>query len=87
MVATAGLISLLSYQNLRNTTDRMSATIQERTIRQVSYDLHAYLEVPQHTRCQVRGGPAYVLDIGQKTCYFYWCLTCIVANESSIAAC
>jgi hypothetical protein len=70
MVATAGLISLLSYQNLRSTTDRMAATIQERTIRQVSDDLHAYLEVPQHTRCQVRGGPAYVLDIGQKTIYF-----------------
>jgi len=67
MVATAGLISLLSYQNLRSTTDRMAATMQERTGRQVNDDLHAYLEAPQHTRCQVRGGPAYVLDIGQKT--------------------
>ena len=69
MVATAGLISLLSDQNLRSTTDRMAATIQERTGRQVSDDLHAYLEVPQHARCQVRGGPASVLDIGQKTIY------------------
>jgi hypothetical protein len=43
MVATAGLISLLSYQNLRSTTDRMAVTIQKRTIRQVSDDLHAYL--------------------------------------------
>jgi hypothetical protein len=31
MVTTAGLISLLSDQNLRSTTDRMAATIQERT--------------------------------------------------------
>ena len=47
MVATAGLISLLNYQNLRSTTDRMAATMQERTSRQVSDYLHAYLEVPQ----------------------------------------
>ena len=47
MVATAGLISLLSYQNLRSTTDRMAATMQERTSRQVSDYLHAYLQVPQ----------------------------------------
>ena len=47
MVATAGLISLLSYQGLRSTTDRMAATMQERTSRQVSDYLHAYLEVPQ----------------------------------------
>ena len=47
MVATAGLISLLSYQSLRSTTDRMAATMQERTSRQVSDYLHAYLEVPQ----------------------------------------
>lgn len=47
MVATAGLISLLSYQNLRSTTDRMAATMQESTSRQVSDYLRAYLEVPQ----------------------------------------
>jgi diguanylate cyclase (GGDEF)-like protein len=47
MVATAGLISLLSYQTLRNTTDRMAATMQERTSRQVSDHLHAHLQVPQ----------------------------------------
>ena len=47
MVATAGLISLLSYQNLRSTTDRMAATMQERTSRQVSDYLRAYLQVPQ----------------------------------------
>jgi hypothetical protein len=47
MVATAGLISLLSYQNLRSTIDRMAATMQESTSRQVSDYLHAYLEVPQ----------------------------------------
>jgi hypothetical protein len=35
----------------------MAATMQERTGRQVNDDLHAYLEAPQHTRCQVRGGP------------------------------
>ena len=47
MVATAGLISLLSYQNLRSTTDRMAATMQDRTSRQVSDYLQAYLQVPQ----------------------------------------
>ena len=47
MVATAGLISLLSYQNPRSTSDRMAATMQERTSLPVSDDLHAYLEVPQ----------------------------------------
>jgi len=47
MVATAGLISLLSYQNLRSTTDRMAAKMQERTSRQVSDYLRAYLQVPQ----------------------------------------
>jgi len=46
MVATAGLISLLSYQNLRSTTERMMATMQERTSRQVSDYLRAYLQVP-----------------------------------------
>ena len=50
MVATAGLISLLSYQNLRSTTDRMAATMQERTGRQVNDYRRAYLEVPQHDR-------------------------------------
>jgi len=47
MVATAGLISLLSYQNMRSTTDRMAATMQEPTSRQVSDYLRAYLQVPQ----------------------------------------
>ena len=47
MVATSGLISLLSYQTLRSTTERMAAAMQERTSRQVSDYLHAYLEVPQ----------------------------------------
>jgi hypothetical protein len=59
MVATAGLISLLSYQNLRSTTDRMAAAMQERTSRQVSDYLHAYLglaELPDRTFHCAKGG-------------------------------
>jgi len=47
MALAAGLINLLSFQNLQRTADRMALASQERTTRQVSDYLHAYLQVPQ----------------------------------------
>jgi diguanylate cyclase (GGDEF)-like protein len=47
MAATAGLINLLNFQSLQRTADRMAMASQERTTRQVSDYLHAYLQAPQ----------------------------------------
>ncbi len=58
MAATAGLISLVSYQSDQHTANQMALATQERTMRQVVDYLHAYLRVPQQVIATMEEGVA-----------------------------